>query len=75
MREDRQAVTGRERHPAMGAAFGAGSTEGQVETYGTPGSAAGCNKPANLVAEQTDEVVRNGEVGAGRGSSTSAPKR
>jgi hypothetical protein len=38
-------------------AFGAGSTERRAETYRTPGSAAGCNKPANLVAEQTGEVV------------------
>jgi len=72
IREDRPAVTGRERHPAMGGAFGAGSTEGQVETYGTPGSAARCNKLASPAAEQTGEVVRNDEVGAVRGSSTSA---
>ena len=33
------------------------------ETGRTPGSEAGCNKPAGLEREQTVEVVRNGEDG------------
>jgi hypothetical protein len=35
------------------------------ETQRTPGSAAGCNKPANPGAEETAEVVRNHEGGTG----------
>jgi len=35
------------------------------ETRQTPGSVAGCNKPANLRAEEAVEVVRNHEDGTG----------
>jgi len=50
-----------------------------TETRRTPGSAAGCNKPATDEAEETIEVVRNHEDGTGlrgwspRGRSASRP--
>jgi hypothetical protein len=37
----------------------------QPETRRTPGSAAGCNKPARQHAEQTTKTVRNREGGTG----------
>jgi len=47
-----------------------------TETRRTPGSAAGCNKPATREAEETIEVVRNHEDGTGlRGVEPSEPKR
>jgi hypothetical protein len=35
----------------------------ELETWRTPGPAAGCNKPAKPCAEQTAEVVRNDKGG------------
>jgi len=45
------------------AVFGPGAR--RAETRWTPGSAAGCNKPATRGAEETVEVVRNHEGGTG----------
>jgi len=45
------------------AVFGPGYR--RAETRWTPGSAAGCNKPATQGAEETVEVVRNHEDGTG----------
>jgi hypothetical protein len=39
------------------------ASAGPCETRRTPGSAAGCNKPASRCAEKPGEVVRNHEVG------------
>jgi len=41
------------------------ASAGPRETRRTPGSAAGCNKPASLSAEKPGEVVRNHAVGTG----------
>ena len=41
------------------------ASAGPCETWRTPGSAAGCNKPASPCAEKPGEVVRNHAVGTG----------
>jgi len=41
------------------------ASAGPCETWRTPGSAAGCNKPASRSAEKAGEVVRYHEVGTG----------
>jgi hypothetical protein len=41
------------------------ASAGPCETRRTPGSAAGCNKPASPCAEKPGEVVRNHAVGTG----------
>jgi hypothetical protein len=44
------------------------------ETGRTPGSEAGCNKPAALEREKTVEVVRNDEDGTCRAIGMALPK-
>jgi len=44
------------------------------ETWRTPGSAAGCNKPAKCQVEQTVEVGRNGKDGTCSGRGSPGPK-
>jgi hypothetical protein len=47
---------------------------GRPETWRTPGSAAGCNKPAKCQVEQTVEVGRNGKGGTSPGRGSPGPK-
>jgi hypothetical protein len=49
-----------------GGSFGIRVEPAEQETRRTPGSAAGCNKPATSLAEEAVEVVRNHEDGTGR---------
>jgi len=44
------------------------------ETWRTPGSAAGCNKPAKCMVEQTVEAGKNGKGGTSPGRGSPGPK-
>ena len=75
------AGTGRASHASepdgrevYGVPSGAGLRKMSSETGRTPGSEAGCNKPAVLEREQTVEVVRNGEDGTSEVGGTTSPK-
>jgi len=71
-----RSTTGGWDHPSRGGRV-AGIAAGfgwSGETGRTPGSAAGCNKPARRSAEKTGEVVRNHAVGTGLPDGIRRPK-